>query len=72
MNIQEFIKTVGEMRAAQKAYFKNRLSKDLIRSKDLERRVDSAVAKGIEFEISVDLALAKAVPTAEETNEGEQ
>lgn len=47
MNVSEFTRLVEEMREAQKAWFKNRLRGDLIRSKDLERRVDKALADGL-------------------------
>ena len=47
MNAMEFVNTVREMRTAQKDYFKNRLRTDLIRSKELERAVDKALAEGV-------------------------
>lgn len=45
MNYQEFRSVVNEMRVAQKTYFKTRASDDLLRSKELERRVDKALAE---------------------------
>ncbi len=53
MNVSEFTRLVKEMREAQKAWFKNRLRGDLIRSKDLERRVDKALADGIVFDLDI-------------------
>ena len=47
MNKDEFIETVRQMRAAQKAYFKEgRKHSDLIASKRLEKLVDDALAAG--------------------------
>jgi len=42
------------MRAAQKAYFNSRKREDLIRSKDLERRVDKALEDGIVFDLDIE------------------
>lgn len=39
----EFYKAVSEMRDAQRAYFKDRKRDDLIRSKDLELKVDNLI-----------------------------
>jgi hypothetical protein len=41
MNSDEFRQLVGDMREAQKRYFKERLQRDLERSKALERIVDA-------------------------------
>lgn len=43
----EFVKLVREMREAQKSFFRGRLQTDLQRSKQLERQVDSELAKYI-------------------------
>lgn len=40
LNTDEFIKTVQEMRSAQKIYFRNRVPFALENAKKLERRVD--------------------------------
>lgn len=49
MNIEQFIETVRQMRTAQKAYFKeSRKQSDLIKSKQLEKLVDDALAAGFE------------------------
>lgn len=40
-----FVSDVREMRKAQKAYFKSKLHSDLIRAKELERKVDQALAE---------------------------
>lgn len=53
MNVSEFTRVVKEMRDAQKAYFKNRLREDLVRSKELERRVDQAISEGIVFDLDI-------------------
>lgn len=53
MNVSEFTRTVRDMREAQKAYFKNRLRSDLIRSKELEAQVDSALKEGIVFDLDI-------------------
>ena len=41
MTDSEFRKLVKELRTAQKAYFKNRLQRDLFQSKELEKKVDA-------------------------------
>lgn len=43
--MDDFTTIVREMRQAQKAYFKSRLHSDLVKCKDLERRVDQALAE---------------------------
>jgi hypothetical protein len=45
MKESEFVALVHRMRTAQKAYFKNRLNRDLQDSKALEKEVDSALSK---------------------------
>ncbi len=42
MTIQEYKALVAEMRAAQKDYFKHRTKEALIKSKELESKVDAA------------------------------
>jgi hypothetical protein len=49
MRFDEFTALVGQMRAAQKAYYKSRLQADLFKCKDLERRVDKALVEGVTF-----------------------
>jgi hypothetical protein len=49
VNAEAFVILVDLMRNAQRAYFKSRYQKDLIRSKQLERQVDQALEKGISF-----------------------
>lgn len=44
-----FFNPVKEMRAAQKEYFRTRAHSALVRSKDLERRVDDYVARGDQY-----------------------
>lgn len=44
-----FFNLVKEMRAAQKEYFRTRAHSALVRSKDLERRVDDYVARGDQY-----------------------
>jgi hypothetical protein len=41
------------MRAAQKAYFKDRLRSDLIKCKELEAAVDKAIKEGIVFDLDI-------------------
>ncbi len=41
-----FFNLVKEMRAAQKEYFSTRTHSALVKSKDLERRVDNELARG--------------------------
>lgn len=41
-----FFNLVKEMREAQKEYFSTRAHSALVRSKDLERRVDDELARG--------------------------
>ena len=45
----DFFKLVKEMRAAQKEYFRTRAHSALVRSKELERRVDDYVARGDQY-----------------------
>jgi hypothetical protein len=45
MTDAEILDIVSKMRAAQKAYFKTRDRADLEASKDLERKVDKAMAE---------------------------
>jgi hypothetical protein len=45
----EFFTTVQKMRAAQKAYFKDRKQSDLIQSKQPEKIVDQALLEGVEL-----------------------
>jgi hypothetical protein len=52
MNAEVFVEKVRRMREKQKTYFKNRLSKDLIASKQLETEVDKALEQGIEFPVA--------------------
>jgi hypothetical protein len=48
MDVQKFIETVRAMRQAQNDYFgKGRKFNDLVKSKDLEKKVDQALADGI-------------------------
>jgi hypothetical protein len=42
--IEEFIKTIQEMRNAQKEYFKTRDRVSLAKSKELERKVDNMLS----------------------------
>lgn len=42
--IEEFIKTIQEMRDAQKEYFKTRDRVSLAKSKELERKVDNMLS----------------------------
>ncbi len=42
--MDEFIKTVQEMRNAQKEYFKTRDKATLAKSKELERKVDNMLS----------------------------
>lgn len=42
--IEEFIKTIQEMRNAQKEYFKTRDRVSLAKSKELEREVDNMLS----------------------------
>lgn len=53
MNVSEFTRTVKEMRDVQKAYFKNRLREDLVRSKELKKKVDKALEDGIVFDLDI-------------------
>jgi len=46
MKAQAFLELVGEMRAAQSKYFKERTQSNLIAAKDLEKRVDVVVKAG--------------------------
>lgn len=55
MNVSQFTKAVKEMRDAQKAYFKLRLRSDLIKSKELEQKVDRALAEGIVFDLDIEV-----------------
>lgn len=48
MTDPQFKDLVYKMRQAQKAYFKNRLNKDLQESKRLEREVDHELSKNAE------------------------
>jgi hypothetical protein len=47
MTNEDFNRLVYDMRAAQKAYFKNRMNKDLQASKELERTVDYELSKRV-------------------------
>ncbi len=47
MFVTEFIEKVRMLRTTQKAYFKNRLQRDLITSKQLEKEIDTALAEGV-------------------------
>lgn len=53
MNVIEFVRAVRDMREAQRAYFKNRLRTDLIRSKELETLVDKALRDGIVSDLDI-------------------
>lgn len=53
MNVSEFTRLVRDMHAAQKALFRDRERADLIRSKELERQVDKALAEGIVFDLDI-------------------
>ncbi len=44
-----FFFLVREMRTAQKEYFRTRAHSALVRSKDLERRVDEYLARGDQY-----------------------
>lgn len=45
MNAKEFFDLVADMRKAQKEYFRTRDKEVLIKSKDLENRVDVEIAR---------------------------
>ena len=45
MNDAQLLDLVFKMRTAQKAYFKNRLNRDLQESKALEKQVDHELSK---------------------------
>ena len=45
MTTGEFADMVQKMRAAQKSYFRTRLQRDLALSKELEKKVDDALAE---------------------------
>ena len=45
MTTGEFADMVQKMREAQKSYFKTRLQRDLALSKNLEKKVDDALAE---------------------------
>ena len=63
MKVKMFIEKTGEMRAAQKRYFKDgRKQADLIEAKRLEKLVDVALALGVE----PDEPIVTTAPTAEE------
>jgi hypothetical protein len=47
MNLEDFVRLVADMRAAQKRYFRDRDSSDLKESKRLEKLVDSAIRNGV-------------------------
>lgn len=59
MNVSEFTRTVKEMRDAQKSYFKDRLRSDLIRSKELEAKVDKALKDGLDEPTLVTTVIAE-------------
>lgn len=44
-----FFNLVKEMRQAQKEYFRTRAHSALVKSKDLERRVDNELARGDQY-----------------------
>lgn len=44
-----FFNLVKEMRVAQKEYFRTRAHSALVRSKDLERRVDDELTRGDQY-----------------------
>ena len=44
-----FFNLVKKMRAAQKEYFRTRAHSALVKSKDLERRVDNELARGDQY-----------------------
>lgn len=44
-----FFNLVKEMRATQKEYFRTRAHSALVRSKDLERRVDDELTRGDQY-----------------------
>jgi hypothetical protein len=44
--LEEFVNLVKQVREAQKKYFKTRDRNDLVASKQLERRLDDALANG--------------------------
>ena len=45
MDNDRFVALVGDMRKAQKAYFKNRNYDNLQKSKNLEKQVDDAIER---------------------------
>lgn len=49
MNPLEFLKLVADMRQAQILFYKDRSRINLIRAKDLEKKVDEAIKTGIEL-----------------------
>jgi len=57
MNAQVFFELVGQMRAAQKKYFKERTGSSLIESKKLEKQVDQVLAAGLDHEVDADVAV---------------
>ncbi len=49
MGSLDFFLLVREMRAAQKEYFRTRAQSALVKSKDLEHRVDGYLARGDQY-----------------------
>lgn len=49
MKADDFVQLVTDMRAAQKAYFKQRTQSNMRASMEIERQVDQALAEGIEI-----------------------
>jgi len=71
MNVSKFLRTVRDMRDAQKKYFKSRLRSDLIASKELEKQVDQALADGIVFDLDIEV-LRNEEPEQGELFEGDE
>lgn len=67
MNAIDFVNKVREMRTTQKAWFKEHLRADLIKSKQLEAEVDKALREGVTVYATATLETLDGIPT-----EGEQ
>lgn len=67
MDAVQFVNKVREMRATQKAWFKDHLRADLIKSKQLEAEVDKALREGVTVYATATLETMDGIPS-----EGEQ
>ncbi|MBI5933288.1 MAG: hypothetical protein HY867_06235 [Chloroflexi bacterium] len=67
MDAVQFVNKVREMRATQKAWFKDHLRADLIKSKQLEAEVDKALREGVTVYATATLDTMDGIPA-----EGEQ